>query len=103
MPEAPELQVVAEFLDSNLPGKNIVDAAMLKPSVVRSLCGSLEEDLTGRAFKSVRRRGKFLLIALSGERHIVINPKLTGGLQHCPSQDPRSEADVRETEAGGRG
>ena len=86
MPEAPEMQVVAEFLDSNLPGKTTLDAKVLKPSVVRSLCGNLEEDLTGRTFESVRREGKFLLIALSGGRHIVINPKLTGGLQHCPSR-----------------
>ena len=86
MPEAPEMQVVAEFLDSNLPGSAILDARVLKPSVVRSLCGSLDEDLTGRKFESVQRAGKFLLIALSGERHVVINPKLTGGLQHCPSK-----------------
>ena len=86
MPEAPEMQVIAEFLDSNLPGKTTLDAKVLKPSVVRSLCGNLEEDLTDRTFESVRREGKFLLIALSGERHIVINPKLTGGLQHIPSK-----------------
>ena len=86
MPEAPEMQVVAEFLDSQLPGRAVTEARVLKPSVVRSLCGSLEEDLAGRTFESARRRGKFLLIALSGERHIVINPKLTGGLQHIPSK-----------------
>ena len=85
MPEAPEMQVVAEFLDSLLPGRTVQEAAVLKPSVVRSLCGGLDEDLAGRAFESVRRRGKFLIIALSGGRRIVINPKLTGGLQHCPS------------------
>ena len=86
MPEAPEMQVVAEFLDSQLPGRTVTAAAVLKPSVVRSLCGSLEEDLAGRSFESARRNGKFLLIALSGGRCIVINPKLTGGLQHCPSK-----------------
>ncbi len=87
MPEAPEMQVVAEFLDSSLPGKTTLDAKVLKPSVVRSLCGNLDEDLAGRTFESVRREGKFLLISLSGERRIVINPKLTGGLQHCPSKN----------------
>ena len=30
MPEAPEMQVVAEFLDSNLPGKTTLDAKVLK-------------------------------------------------------------------------
>ena len=86
MPEAPEMQVVAEFLDSRLPGRTIQEARVLKPSVVRSLCGNLDEDLAGRTFERIRREGKFLLMALSGGRHIVINPKLTGGLQHCASK-----------------
>ena len=86
MPEAPEMQVVAEFLDSCLPGKTILEAAVLKPSVVRSLVGRPVEDMAGRAFESVRRRGKFLILGLSGEQCVVINPKLTGGLQRCPSR-----------------
>ena len=36
MPEAPEMQVVAEFLDSRLPGKRVQAAKVLKP-IVRSL------------------------------------------------------------------
>ena len=85
MPEAPEMQVVAEFLASRLPDKRIQAANILKP-IVRSLCGDFEEDAVDRKAESVERRGKFLLIGLSGGRHIVINPKLTGGLQHCPSR-----------------
>ena len=85
MPEAPEMQVVAEFLDTRLPGKRVQAAKILKP-IVRSLAGDFEEDAVDREAESVVRRGKFLLIGLSGERQIVINPKLTGGLQHCPSR-----------------
>ena len=85
MPEAPEMQVVAEFLSARLPGKRVQAAKVLKP-IVRSLAGEFEEDAVDRETESVVRRGKFLLIGLSGERQIVINPKLTGGLQHCPSR-----------------
>ena len=85
MPEAPEMQVVAEFLGSRLPDKRIEAANILKP-VVRSLCGDFEKDAVDRRAESVERRGKFLLIRLSGGRQIVVNPKLTGGLQHCPSR-----------------
>lgn len=86
MPEAPELQVVCEFLNAKLPGRTVLEANVLRPSVVRSLCGDMEEDVAGRTFEDARRRGKFLIIGLSGERNIVINPKLTGGLQHCASK-----------------
>ena len=85
MPEAPELEVVSEFLNANLQGGTILEASVLRPSVVRSLCGDVEEDIAGRTFTGTRRRGKFLIVGLSGERNIVINPKLTGRLRHCAS------------------
>ena len=85
MPEAPEMQVVAEFLDSRLSGERVRSARILKP-MVRSLCGDFEQDIVGRDVQCVWRRGKFLLIDLRGGRRIVINPKLTGGVQHCPTQ-----------------
>ncbi len=85
MPEAPEMEVVAEVLQKRLPGRSIAAANVLKP-IVRSLAGDLEQDSVGRRFESVERRGKFLLLRLSGERQVVINPKLTGGLQYVPSR-----------------
>ena len=47
MPEAPEMQVVAEFLASRLPDKRIQAANILKP-IVRSLCGDFEADAVDR-------------------------------------------------------
>ncbi len=85
MPEAPEMQVVAEFLECSLPGKQVQSARILKP-VVRSLAGDFAADIVGRRFESVQRRGKFLTLHLSGDRRVVINPKLMGGIQHCPSK-----------------
>ena len=85
MPEAPEMQVVAEFLRERLPGREIANANVLKP-IVRSLAGDMGEDAEGRRFESVERVGKFMLLRLSGGRSIVINPKLTGALQYCASK-----------------
>ena len=85
MPEAPEMQVVAEFLRERLPGREIANANVLKP-IVRSLAGDMEEDAEGRRFESVERKGKFMLLGLSGGRSIVINPKLTGALQYCTAK-----------------
>ena len=85
MPEAPEMQVVAEFLRERLPGREIANANVLKP-IVRSLAGDMEDDAEGRRFRSVERRGKFMLLGLSGDRSIVINPKLTGALQYCAAK-----------------
>ena len=86
MPEAPELQVAVEFLGSRLTGRSIADAQVLKPSVVRSLAGPFPEDAVGREFRDITRRGKFLLISLNGNHTLVVNPKLTGGLQFVPAK-----------------
>ena len=85
MPEAPEMQVVTEFLRERLPGRRVEAAAALKP-VVRSLEADFEADVVGRGLESAWRRGKFLVFQLSDERRIVINPKLTGGLQYVPAR-----------------
>jgi len=84
MPEAPELEVVKDFLNQHLVGQKAVAARVLKPVVLRSLLGDITEDVVGRSFESVERRGKFLLLRMSGDSIIVVNPKLTGGLQFCP-------------------
>ena len=94
MPEAPEMQVAAEFLNKRLPGRRIKAARALKPAV-RSLSDDFELDAAGRAVESVSRRGKFIIVQLSGERRVVINPKLTGVLQYVPTQDAGSEERLR--------
>ena len=86
MPEAPELQVAVEFLGARLPGRTITEAQVLRPSVVRSLADPFPDDAVGRKFLSISRRGKFLLLSLSGDHAFVINPKLTGGIQFVPSK-----------------
>lgn len=84
MPEAPELEVVKDFLAENVVGAEISAAKVLKPSVLRSLCGDMMEDICGRRLQSVRRCGKFIMLGLSGGRILAINPMLTGALQYCP-------------------
>ena len=97
MPEAPELEVVKDFLAAKAVGAVVEAAAEVRPGILRSLRGDMAEDIRGRRLEGVGRRGKFILIDLSGldasgddlagERMLVINPMLTGALQYClPSQ-----------------
>lgn len=83
MPEAPELEVVKEFLTDKAVGQTVEAASVLKPSVLRSMCGDMVSDIAGRTLDSVERRGKFMLLQLSGQRMLVINPMLTGAMQYC--------------------
>ena len=84
MPEAPDLEVIVEFIADRAVGAKIQSAAIIKPSVLRSLCGDLASDILGRTLNHIERRGKFMLLRLSGDRVLAVNPMLTGALQYCP-------------------
>ena len=87
MPEAPDLQVVKEFLEARVVGLTLVGAQERRPLVLRNLAGvPFEPDAVGRSIDAVRRRGKMLLIDLSGDRLVVINPMLSGGVRYCPAK-----------------
>lgn len=103
MPEAPELEVVKDFLAESIIGVKIDAISVLKPSVLRSLCGDIAQDMPGRAFESVERRGKFILFGISGGRLLSINPMLTGALQYCvPKQRVYKRTCLRFTLSDGR-
>jgi formamidopyrimidine-DNA glycosylase len=93
MPEAPELEVVKEFLNVHLAGRSVTRAAVLRPVVLRSLVeDDFADDVVGRVFGRTERRGKVLLLPLEPERmppdiHIKVRDSLKEhrkGGQPCP-------------------
>ena len=88
MPEAPDLQVVKELLEAQALGVTLTDARERRPLVLRNLVGApLGPDAAGRSIDAVTRRGKMLLIDLSDDRLVVINPMLSGGVRYCPAKE----------------
>ncbi len=87
MPEAPDLEVIKEFLEQRVLGTRVGSCRVLRPTVVRSLAGELTADLPGRTLENIQRQGKFLTIEFSGDRSLIINPMLTGALQYCPAAE----------------
>ncbi len=87
MPEAPDLVVIREFLLTRLVGDVVESVDELKPLVLRNMVDSnFADDISGRCVTSLSRRGKLLIIELSGAdqgRELVISPMLTGGLMWC--------------------
>jgi formamidopyrimidine-DNA glycosylase len=79
VPELPDLTVVAEALDAAVRGRPIALAEAPGPLAVRGTPAELDA-LIGQTVKAIRRRGKFLIIDLDGDR-IVVNPMLTGRFQ----------------------
>ena len=92
MPEAPDLYVIRNFLEPRIVGRTITTAAERKPLVLRNMTGAkFTEDIAGRTFTGIGRKGKLLIFELGGERLMIVSPMLTGGLRYCAPTD-RMEA-----------
>ena len=87
MPEAPDLEVIKDYLNERVRDRSIEAAQVLRPTVLRPMAGDFAAELPGRGLQEFRREGKFLLCQLSENRHLAINPMLTGAVQYC---EPRA-------------
>lgn len=81
MPELPEVQTTVSGLHSVLPGKIITDIWTDWPKMFRGdTLAKFKKETVGEKVLSVKRRGKHILINLSGNTTIIIHMKMTGHL-----------------------
>lgn len=76
VPELPDLTVVAEAFHAALTGRLIDRLEPIRPLTVRGTVPEMAA-LSGQRILSVRRRGKFMVVELDGDR-LIVNPMLTG-------------------------
>ena len=85
MPEAPDLYVLREYLAPRIEGEVVDVASELRPLVVRNMAGvPLAEDISGRTIERLDRKGKLLMMSLSG-----------GGFDGCESDVDRRNCRCR--------
>jgi formamidopyrimidine-DNA glycosylase len=80
MPELPEVETVARDLRPRIVGATIAGVRISWDRTWAGDPGSAAAALVGRRVESVGRRGKFVLIGLSGEAALTIHLKMTGQL-----------------------
>ncbi len=98
MPELPEVETVRRQLEPELVGRriegvSILDERLTRPEPPRSV----ETSVTGRRVEAVRRRGKYLLVELEGDRTLALHLRMTGNLLLREAGDG-AVADLMETE-----
>src|SRR5262245_47205266 len=81
MPELPEVETVCRQLDPELRGRaierlEVLDARWCRPMAPKQL----ERAVGGSTIEGLGRRGKYLLLALNGERTLVMHLRMTGNL-----------------------
>ena len=81
MPELPEVETVARQLDPELRGRRIERLEVLDGRWSRPVPPErLGEAVSGATIHGLGRRGKYLLLALNGERTLVMHLRMTGNL-----------------------
>ncbi len=89
MPELPEVETIASDLRPHLVGRTIVSCELRFPTIVRHPEPEVFADLiAGHRIESVKRRGKYILIALGEERLLVVHLGMSGQLRLVSSETP---------------
>jgi formamidopyrimidine-DNA glycosylase len=89
MPELPEAQTIATQLDRCTRGATVRSVRVTCRKIVRVESGTLAAALTGRRIESVSRRGKRVVMNLSGEATLVFRLGMTGQIIVAEADAPR--------------
>ena len=86
MPELPEVEYTARQLRHAIVGATIKDAQVFwERTIGRPELPDFLAEIAGRDILAVRRRGKFLVLDLSGELILTVHRRMTGNLLLLPS------------------
>jgi formamidopyrimidine-DNA glycosylase len=91
MPELPEVEVTRRGLAPRLAGRVISGVEVREPRL-RWPIGADVRGLAGRTVKTVRRRGKYLLVDC-GDGHLILHLGMSGSLRVLPAGTPAGKHD----------
>jgi formamidopyrimidine-DNA glycosylase len=92
VPELPEVETIRRQLEPELLGRELVSVEVLderwtRPEDPRGV----EEAVAGRRIEAVERRGKYLILRLSGDVALVMHLRMTGNLVvRAPGSHPEA-------------
>lgn len=80
MPELPEVETVRRVLEERLKGLKITSYEVGRPTFYRKPPAEILGGLIGSTVQGVRRRGKYLILDLSGSRELTLHLGMSGRL-----------------------
>ncbi len=89
MPELPEVETVRRELAPALTGRTIVEARFRWPRTAATpTAETFARRVRGRRIRGLRRRGKYLILDLDTDEHLIIHLRMTGQLYLRPPEHP---------------
>jgi formamidopyrimidine-DNA glycosylase len=85
MPEMPEVEIIRRYLDKMVQGQQIMSVDIVLPRMIKwPEPEKFRSLVTGQRIESMARRGKYLLMELTGGREVVFHLRMTGRLVYEP-------------------
>ncbi len=79
MPELPEVETIVRDLRKSLLNSKIRQVELFRKPVVQNISSSrFIHSLTGRIFKNIERRGKYLVFDLDNHFQLIVHLRMTG-------------------------
>lgn len=91
MPELPEVETIRKDLEKELVGKTVLDVTASVPKVLQPSPKEVASAIKGRKIEGFDRKGKLLIVRLSGGKTLGIHLRLTGRLLIRKEADPPDE------------
>jgi len=92
MPELPEVEVTRMGIAPNLTGRRLTQVVLRAPSLRYPLPRELEGQIGGETLRSVRRRGKYLLLDF-GKGQVLLHLGMSGSLRLVAAESPAEKHD----------
>lgn len=80
MPELPEVETIKNDLLPQLVGRHFTGVRIEWPGAVRPTPEALSNGIAGQRIEALERRGKYLILRLSGGPSLVIHLRMSGSL-----------------------
>ncbi|WP_066639697.1 bifunctional DNA-formamidopyrimidine glycosylase/DNA-(apurinic or apyrimidinic site) lyase [Desulfolucanica intricata] len=88
MPELPEVETIKRTLETKITGQSFNDVKIFLPKIIRTPgVEEFKKQIIGKKIKALSRRGKYLMINLSGDMVLVFHLRMTGRLIYCQADE----------------
>jgi formamidopyrimidine-DNA glycosylase len=91
MPELPEVETVVRDLRPHLLGRRLTTVEVGPQGLRRPWSAEWVPLLAGRRVEEVKRRGKWIVVVLKDDVHLVVHLGMTGQLTVRPATEPRAD------------
>lgn len=88
MPELPEVETIVNRLKPHIQSQKIIEVSIPDKKALKNIAPqTFKERLVGTTIKKVRRKGKFIIIAVSNDLFLAIHLRMTGKLLVLSPED----------------